>query len=193
MRIRRSLLSLGLLLGLVPVLTGAEVPRQSPEFVIHHPGGKQSLLSNYRGKVVVMQFILTTCPHCQQTSQLLSKLNAEYGPKGFQPIGVALNQMALMLVDDFVKNFRVNFPVGASEQGPALNFLQISGSDRWVVPQIALIDKKGVIRMQTPPGGDERLSNEQFLRSEIEKLLKESTAGTVKRPAEKPAAKKRST
>jgi peroxiredoxin len=183
-------LSLGLLLASVPALFAAPVPRQSPEFVIHHPGGKQSLLSSYKGKVVVLQFIFTTCPHCQTTSQLLSKLNTEYGSKGFQPIGVAINPMAMMLVNDFIRNYRVNFPVGSSEQGPALSYLQIGGADRWVVPQIAIIDKKGVIRHQTPPGGDERLSTEQFLRTEIEKLLKE---GTAPAKAERPPAKKRST
>jgi thiol-disulfide isomerase/thioredoxin len=190
MRIGPALLTLGLLLASVPASFGAEVPRQSPEFVIHHPGGKQSLLSSHKGKVVVLQFIFTTCPHCQTTSQLLSKLYTEYGPHGFQPLGVAVNPMALMLVDDFVKSFRVNFPVGASETGPALSYLQIGGADRWVVPQIAVIDKKGVIRFQTPPSGDERLSNEQFLRTEIEKLLKEGTTAPAKA---RPAAKKKST
>lgn len=179
-------LSLGLLAATVAF--GAEVPRQSPEFVIHHPGGKQSLLSNYRGKVVVLEFIQTTCPHCQSSSQTLSKLNAELGSKGFQPLAVAINPMALMLVDEFIRNFKVNFPVGASEPGPALKFLDVDPAVRWVVPQIVIIDKKGVIRMQSPATtGDERLSNEQFLRTEIEKLLKEGAA------AAKPAGKKRST
>jgi hypothetical protein len=38
----------------------AEVPRKSPEFAIQLVDGKQVLLSNYRGKVVCLMFILTT-------------------------------------------------------------------------------------------------------------------------------------
>jgi peroxiredoxin len=177
-----SLRTVALLLGLsTSAIFAATVPRQSPEFVINHPGGKQSLLSNYKGKVVLLQFIFTTCPHCQQTAQLLSKLNKELGPKGFQPLGVAINPMAVMLVNDFIRDYRVNFPVGASEHASALHYLQIGGAERWVVPQVVLIDKKGVIRMQTPPQGDDKMQNEGYLRTQILNLL--NGDGTVSKRA----------
>jgi len=32
--------------------------------------------------------------------------------------------------------------------------------DRWVVPQIVVIDRKGMIRAQSPTTGDEKLQNE---------------------------------
>jgi hypothetical protein len=38
----------------------AEIPRKSPEFAIQLSGGKQALVSDYRGKVVCVVFILTT-------------------------------------------------------------------------------------------------------------------------------------
>jgi hypothetical protein len=38
----------------------ADLPRKAPELAIVQPGGKQILLSQYRGKVVVVAFILTT-------------------------------------------------------------------------------------------------------------------------------------
>lgn len=157
-----------------------KVPRQAPEFVINYPGGKQDLLSRYKGKVVLLAFILTTCPHCQAECKILSKLNKELGPQGFQPIAVASNQMAIMLVNDFVKEFGVNFPVGATEPGPVLGFMKINEGDRWVVPQIAIIDRKGMIRAQTPFNGDEKLQDEAHLRTIITDLLKEGTAGAKK-------------
>jgi hypothetical protein len=40
------------------------VPRHSPEFVIHFPDGSQQLLSSYRGKVVALLCVYTTCMHC---------------------------------------------------------------------------------------------------------------------------------
>jgi peroxiredoxin len=181
---------LGLFVASVPMLAAPPVPRQSPEFVINYPGGKQALLSNYKGKVVLLEFIFTTCPHCQVTSQMLSKVYKDLGPKGFQPLAVAVNPMSLMLVDDFVKQFSVNFPVGASEQGPALSYLQIGGADRWVVPQVVLIDQKGVIRAQTPPQGDQKLQDETYLRTEIQKLLQ---SGATAKTAPKPPAAKKST
>lgn len=164
------------------------VPRQSPEFVINLPGGKTDLLSNYKGKVVVLAFIFTTCPHCQATCGVLSRLKNEYGAKGFQPLAVAVNPMALMLVPDFVRDYKVNFPVGASERDPALGYLQISAVERWVVPQIVVIDRKGMIRAQTPAGGDEKLQEEPGLRQQVESLLNESPTTKHAAPTKKRAS-----
>jgi hypothetical protein len=59
--LRRSVLSaiigLGLVLG--SLSAAGPVPRPSPEFVIQTMSG-QKLLSQYRGKVVLLSFILTT-------------------------------------------------------------------------------------------------------------------------------------
>lgn len=189
----RSVRALSVLLGLsvasLPVFSAAPVPRQSPEFVINYPGGKQALLSSYKGKVVLLAFILTTCPHCQATCQMISKINKDLGPKGFQPLAVAINPMAVMLVNDFTKQYNVNFPVGAAEQDPVHNYLQFSVMDRMMVPQVVLIDRKGTVRFQTPPAGDEKVQNEAYLRGEIQKLLDES-ASSAKTGAKRPAAKK---
>jgi hypothetical protein len=43
-------------------LSAAQVPRKSPEFAINTTTGKQILLSEHRGKVVALMFILTGCP-----------------------------------------------------------------------------------------------------------------------------------
>src|SRR5579872_2229998 len=79
------------------------LPRKSPEFTITEGPNKETLLSSYRGKVVVLAFVHTTCIHCQQFSGELVKLHKELGPKGFQPIDVAWNQNASSLVPSFVK------------------------------------------------------------------------------------------
>lgn len=183
----RSVRAIAVLLGLSATGLWAQppVPRPSPEFVISYPGGKQALLSSYKGKVVVLSFIFTTCPHCQAECQMLSKLYSELGPKGFQPLGVAVNQMALMLVPDFVRDYHTNFPIGASEQAPALNYLQISMVERWVVPQIVLIDRKGMIRAQSAPLGTEKLQEEGYLRQQIENLLREDTVTKRTAPVKK--------
>jgi len=179
----RVLTALALILGslCLPAAAGDyTVPRQAPEFVINYPGNKQDLLSRHKGKVVVLCFIFTTCPHCQEFSKVLSKMNTELGPKGFEPLAVAVNPMALMLVPDFVRDFKVNFPVGASEQPPALSFMHITAGERWVVPQIAVIDRKGNIRAQTPFNGDALLQDEKKLRPLVDSLLMEGQAAAKK-------------
>ena len=75
----------------ISALAMPPVPRKSPEFTIVEPSGKQTLLSSLKGKVVVIEFLSTTCPHCQQASMMFSRLYKELGPRGFQPLGVAFN------------------------------------------------------------------------------------------------------
>lgn len=48
------------MLALAGSAFGAQIPRKSPEFVISLGGDKQLLVSQYRGKVLCLTFILTT-------------------------------------------------------------------------------------------------------------------------------------
>jgi thiol-disulfide isomerase/thioredoxin len=161
------------------------LPRKSPEFTIVEPTGppnnpqsdKKSLLSTYRGKVILLAFVHTTCIHCQAYTRVLTKLHKDLGP-GFQPIEIAWNPQARMLVPSFVKEFGIDFPVGYSDSYEVImNFMGFSIMDRPVVPLAVVIDKKGMIRAQSPPQGDPNLQEEGKLREFIGVLLKEGVAG----------------
>jgi peroxiredoxin len=179
----RSLTSLLLSVMMAGSAVAATVPRPAPEFVVQIPKGNQLLLSQYRGKVVCLEFLLTTCVHCQNASQLLSRLQAEYGPKGFQALGVAFNDMAAMLVPDFVRDYKINYPVGFSPREPIINFLEVNANTALHVPQLVFIDKKGVIRHQSLPQGDSVTHTEANMRKVIEQLLAEPAPSSGKKPA----------
>jgi thiol-disulfide isomerase/thioredoxin len=178
-------------LTLLPLMA-VDVPRPAPEFSAKLPNGGQILLSKYRGKVVALEFLFTTCPHCQHASQLMSQLQTEYGPKGFQALGVAFNDMSQMLVSDFVRDFKVNYPVGFSTREPVNTFLQNDPNNALHVPQIVFIDRKGMIRHQSLPRGDANTATETFMRKTIEGLLKEPAATATKPTTAKKPAKKTS-
>ena len=72
--------------------TAPVVPRPAKEFSVIEVGGKQTLLSEVRGNVVVFQFLQTTCPHCQNTARMLNKVAKELGPKGLKVFGVAFTE-----------------------------------------------------------------------------------------------------
>jgi thiol-disulfide isomerase/thioredoxin len=155
------------------------VPRPAKELEIIEPGGKHDLLTSYKGKVVVVQFLYTTCPHCQAYSQLLTKLQGEYGPKGFQCLGAAFNEADNGMVANYIAQYKVGFPVGPVGRDTVLSFLGLSLIERFVVPQVVVIDRKGQIREQTEPNPNAPapLQNEQHLRATIEKLLSEGGSG----------------
>jgi thiol-disulfide isomerase/thioredoxin len=156
-------------------------PRKAPELAFNRPGQGQVLLSHYRGKVVALEFILTTCPHCQAASKTMTKFQEEYGPRGFQALDVAINGLdenrtpdqADTLVKTFQTNFQVGFPVGWSARDQMMS-LGFSLADRMVVPQLVLIDRKGYIHYQTPANNNEewtKIMNDDALRQHIEELL----------------------
>src|SRR5882762_3727113 len=129
----------------------APAPRKAPDFTLVEPSGKQTPLSSFKGKVCVLTFILTTCPHCQKESEMLTKLYKEMAPRGLQVIGVAVNaDNAAILVPQFVQQFGVAYPVGFATQDAMKSFMGISEMERWSVPQLAVIDRKGMIRAQSP-------------------------------------------
>ncbi len=157
----------------------AIVPRPSPELTIKLAGGGQIQLSLFRGKVVALEFLLTHCPHCQRASQTMDKLFKEYGAKGFQPLGVAINQPADKLVPEYIRQFGLTYPVGFATNDAAVNYLQHPIMTTMMMPQLVFIDRKGVIRAQYPGTDAFFQDEEKNIRAMVVSLLKESGA---KRP-----------
>jgi peroxiredoxin len=177
MRILASLLALG---AVVMAASAPPMIRQTPDFTVAEPSGKQIPLSSLKGKVVVIAFMYTTCPHCQDEARMLTKLTRELGPRGLQVLGVAFNDNAAILVPGFVQQFAIGFPVGASDRPAVLNYLGLSEMTRWSVPQVVVIDRKGNIRAQSPAQGDPNLQMETYMRDLLDTLLKEPTASAKK-------------
>jgi peroxiredoxin len=165
----------------IPALAQPQMPRKSPELEIVEGNGNKKLLSQYRGKVCAIEFLFTTCPHCQQTSQVFEKIYKDLGPQGFQMLGVAINEpVTAPMVNQFAHDFGASYPIGIGKRETALSFLGISVMDnRWVVPQVVIVDRKGMIRAQSKPDGTPDLQNDAYLRPLITSLLKESAAGAT--------------
>ncbi len=170
-----------LILCLAGAAAGAEIPRPSPDFAVNLNDGRQIHLSEYKGKVVVMAFILTYCQHCQFTSQILTKLQRDYGPQGLQVVASAIEDMGKMDVPDFIKKFQPPYPVGFNPREAAEDYLQHSAMFRLLMPQVVVIDRTGTIRAQF--AGDDKFfeisSQERNFRGLLEPLLKERPAHTV--------------
>lgn len=151
----------------------AEEPRKAPELAFTVPGQGTKLLSQYKGKVVSLEFIFTTCPHCQAATKLMEEFQKEFGPRGFQAIDVAVNDNADLLVENFAKDFQVNFPVGWVLRDQMISFMGWT-DPYFVVPQQVMIDRKGMIRYQTPQREDanwDKLMNKDTIRQHIEELV----------------------
>jgi thiol-disulfide isomerase/thioredoxin len=145
------------------------------------PAGGVIDLTKYRGKVVSLEFLLTTCQHCQLCSRIMQKLQTEYGPKGFQALGVAVNDMNL--VPRYVLDLKLQFPVGFGGGDEAGRFLQHPPTELMRFPQLAFIDKRGIIRSQHLGCKED---DEKDFRARIEELLKEKPGPTKRQVVGRP-------
>lgn len=159
---RRREFSLSLLSA--PALLGQSFPRPAMDVLISIPGRASLKLSEYKGKVIGVEWLLTTCSHCQAAARLSEAMYREYGPKGYQPVGIAINPDADPAA--FAREQKLTFPVGMAPQGVAVTFLQWSPVRRMMLPQIALVDRSFQIAAQYM--GEVEV---KVMREQIEKLL----------------------
>ncbi len=178
-----------LLCASVAAVFPSDLPRPAPELAIQMPSGEQLKMSKFKGKVVVLEFLSTTCPHCQRASQAMNALYKEFGPRGFQPVGAAFNPMAGMLVADYAKQFGLQFPVGSVTREQVYEYLQRSPIIMMTVPQIVFIDRHGNLRLHKDSNIDQEWfrEEEKNMRKTLEELLKDPA--TSKPATAKPAAK----
>jgi peroxiredoxin len=172
-----------ILLSASLLVATAPVPRGSSELTFLEPSGKQTSLSSFQGKVVVMEFLLMNCPHCARVALVISKLHKELGARGFQPIGIAFdNDAGGGKVTDFVRRFGIAYPVGYTSAAAVDGFLGRKSSEQFMVPQIVVIDRQGIIRAQSRPIRESSLEDENYLRNLINSLLDESVPRSGNRP-----------
>ena len=161
-------------------LQAAELPRKAPEFTINLLGGKKLELSSYQGKVVALVFILTTCPHCQNTTQILTRAQKEFGARGFQVLESTVEVGGEGMLPRFIDQFSPPFPVGFNVFDAAQAFMQHSVMLIMHMPGLMFIDRQGRVVAQYE-GDDPFMSEdkqEANIRAKIEQLLKAPGAGS---------------
>ncbi len=181
----KSIIAAAALLALAvsSLFATAPVPRKAPELKFLDPSGKEILLSSFGGKVVIIEFMLVKCPHCLRVAQMINKLNGELGPRGFQPLGIVFDDgINGSTVKNFIDYFKVAYTVGYTTSDNVDSYLGREEKERFMVPQIVVIDRKGVIRAQSRPVREANLEDEIYLRNFLNTLLIENApAGSAKK------------
>jgi peroxiredoxin len=172
---RRDWLAAAALIGAAQPARGAQIPRPAPAFRFRMPGAGDTALDRFKGKVIGLEFFLTTCPNCQRASQTLQRMFAEYAPRGFQAVGVATNPKddadAAALLDFYRRKFEIRFPLGWAPSPSVREFLQQPVMQTMYVPQLVFIDRTHAIRAQFG-GRDTFFADEHNnMRAQIERLL----------------------
>lgn len=152
---------------------GASTPRPLADISVPLAEGKKIRLSQYRGKVMVVALISTTCEHCIASMDLLGKLQKEYGPQGFQAIGIGADNLASKMIDTLTKVRNFGFPLGYLDQATTMQVYDFKADDHPFVPIYMFVDRKGTIRFQYAGKDDFFKNEEKNTRILIEGLLKQ--------------------
>jgi peroxiredoxin len=158
---------------IVWTMWGADTARTAPPFTMLRVNQPSMHLSQYRGKVVVLVFMSTTCAHCQQFTVELNQLAPEYSRRGVQVVECAMNGGGAQTMEDFQQRFTPPFPVTFSTQPAVLAFLQRSLFDQQPlqIPYLVLIDRGGVIRAEFSGNSDFFRNPGPNLRAQLDRLL----------------------
>ena len=127
-----------LLFLLVPVAAFAQ---GSPPLEFKDIQGRHIRLSDYRGKVVLINFWATWCPPCRKEIPDLVRLQRQYRNRGLRVIGVTYPPQTLAEVRRFVRRAKVNYPVGLGSEKMKLLFTESEN-----LPMTIVISRDGTIR-----------------------------------------------
>lgn len=82
----------------------------APDFSLPQLTGEQLHLSDYRGKVVLLDFWATWCEPCREEVPHFVELQSKYRGRGLQIVGISMDDDAGP-VRDFYQRFHMNYPV----------------------------------------------------------------------------------
>lgn len=183
-RCLRKLVDLIVVLALTVVALPAapqDVPRKSPELIIAEPSGKTTLLSSFKGKVVVIEFLFIQSEHCIRVAKMLNRLNTELGASGFQAVGIVFDPptggASGRLIPALVAELKLTYPVGYATKFEVDHYLDRAEREVLNIPQVIVIDRSGMIRAASGrAGGNPALEEPESMRGTIDVLLKEEAA-----------------
>lgn len=107
------------------------------------PQGGDLGLVDFQGQVLVVNFWATWCPPCVEEMPLLDGFAQQQRPKGWQVLGLALDNMAA--VQSFLKRIPVSFPIAIAGLA-GLDLSRQLGNDKGQLPFTAVWDRQGWLR-----------------------------------------------
>lgn len=103
---------------------------------------QQQNLSQYQGKVIVLNFWATWCPPCREEMPELSQLYLDYQNKNVVVLGVAIDE--LKLVQEYLQSSPVSYPILIAEN-ERMDLSNQLGNTQDVLPYTVIIDANGKI------------------------------------------------
>jgi len=129
----------------------------APDFSLQDLDGKTVSLSDFKGRVVILDFWATWCPPCRASIPGLERLHREYSKRGLVLLGVSLDDGGWDNVKSFKQEYGISYPILKGTEEVASKYMVRT------IPMMVLVGKDGQVRKRLLGFGAEE---------EIEKELK---------------------
>jgi peroxiredoxin len=145
--------------------------RRAPGFSLPDSHFQQHDPQDYRGRVVIVDFIQTTCGACQHLTDMLLLLKAKYGDK-LAIISITTLPDNFGTVEKFATDRKIPWPVVFDSGQVMMSYLRMTPANPKVeFPHMFVIDRIGTIR-EDYDGNDAAGLTVAGISGEIDKLLK---------------------
>lgn len=135
----------------------------APAFELKDLNGKVLTLSQFKGKVLVLNFWATWCPPCRaEIPDFVATYNARKD-EGLAIIGISVDQIAPAALIKFVQANKMTFPVAFSTDKIVDDYRPGE-----YIPATIVIDKKGNIRSRHVGAIDQEVLESLFLKLKSE-------------------------
>lgn len=151
---------------------GALSNRRAPGFSLPDTTMKQHEPVDYRGRILLLEFMQTHCPTCKMQSGVLEQIKAKYGAK-IQVLSVVVLPDTMDNVNAYIKDNNITSPILFDCGQMTASYLKITPQNPTVkFPHLFFIDADGNIR-QDLDGDDVAKGrvNAKTIAAEVDKLL----------------------
>jgi peroxiredoxin len=150
------------------------VGKAAPDFQLPDLNDKEIRLSDYRGKVVFLNFWATWCKPCREEMPSMEVLYKNFEKDGLVILAVSIDRVTTKKeIPPFVKGLNLTFPVLVDSWGQTDKRYKLMG-----VPETYIIDREGTLREKViGPRDWTRLDNLQILTQLIKQGSKSAQSG----------------
>jgi peroxiredoxin len=121
-------------------LPSTVVSQAAPDFRLKDASGADIWLSDYKGKVVLLNFWATWCPPCKAEIPWFEDFQRAYGSKGLVVIGISMDEDGWKAVRPYMEATKINYRVAIGDDMLAQKFGGVES-----LPETLLIDRDGKI------------------------------------------------